>query len=1523
MCTGGGGVPVGGCRTTPTPGREAPGTSGYNAGCVSLRASDAYRQGMQIAVLGPLEVLTDELAPVPVPGAKERLLLAALAAGAPGVVSTDRLVETLWDGEPPPTARKSLQAHLVRLRSSLEPDRPKGSTGRYVVRRGQGYALTVERSAIDALRIGDLAARGHAELAAGDAAAALGDFSAADELWRGEPYADWPDALFAQTERRRLDEIRRSVVVGLAEARLALGRHADVLPQLEALTVEEPLREDWWRLLMLALYRAGRQAEALAAGRRARALLAEELGSEPGPGLRAMEAAVLAQDPALDPPPSRAPAVPGPESRGGRVVASGSCPYKGLASYQVADAALFHGRDRLVAALVGQLVDSPLLVVSGSSGAGKSSVVRAGLVPALSGDAVPGSAAWRPVIVTPGRRPVDALAPLTGESPPGDPVFLVVDQFEELWAPRTDATERTAFLDTVLGLIDDGIVVRCVAVVRGDHVGRLAEHAAFAERLRGALVLVPALTDAELREIVREPARSVGLDVDPDLLDAVVADVLGRPGALPLLSTALVATWERRQGDRLTLGGYLGAGGVAGALTRSAEAAYAELDAAGQELARGLLVRLADVDEGGALVRRPVSLAELDLDGPRGSGRRVVVEAFVGRRLLAVDGDRLEVAHEALLTAWPRLARWLEDDAAGRAVRRHLAPAARDWAARGRPDEELYRGARLVAALEWADDLNADVTPVEKQFLDASRARTDAELEDARERVRVQAQARSRTRRLAIGLAAVLVVALVAAGLAVGSQRTATRTSLVADANRLAALSGRAGSGDLTFLLAAQGYRLADTPEAEDGLLQALVEHRYLARAVSVGPEHWGANFIDGGRGIYVVGRPGLRWEAPFAEPPRAEPEVSDGGPPGWKGFAVSPVEWMVAHLGFTDAGTWLRMSDGGGEVHPVLSGEDIGGEPFGVFFSPDGHLVEIVVFETADGRATSASEWHLVEVDPADGTHRDGGIAGTLPATTGERVVNVSGDRTTAVFWARGDNAFPPTLLDLRSGRQVPLAQPPRDTDIRDVKALPSGAVQLWDDGSVALYDRSGRLVQELEDLPAPVFDVVLAPDGSWGATVGDAGTAMLWDVGPETGRWSQREPLHGQSGTSFIADIDPSGRWLVALSTEFKVALWDLGPDGGFGNGRPGLSGHWITDRPEVVEPGRLVVAATQPLGQLDVGSLPYAGRGATSVAATFLDPRTGGVVQQVVVGETFEDGVVGGAAAVSPDRRWVAVTSGLAMTVLDARTRDEVTRYELPPTGYESLDGTKPTVGVVCCAAWTRDGSRLLIGTQGAANTGGITVVDPSTWEIVEEERVDLPVRPEALELSADGRWLAVASGDSDEVVILDGRTLDVRRTVALRATDRLTTLSFSRDGRLLAAGGEFGSLHLIDSRTWAAREPVRLGEGAMLQIEWLEDGRTAVAANEDGSVALFDTERGVVRGVPLPGAVDIGPAATYVVPDPGREVVVLGERPTVMRYPTDPAVWLREACAVAGRDLTRAEWERYLPGREWQPTCSDLG
>ena len=260
----------------------------------------SYRRAVHFAVLGPLEVCRDDLSPVLVPGAKERVLLAVLLAAVPAAVADDRLQDAVWDGAPPPTARKSLQAHVVRLRSALEPDRPRGSSGRYVARRGAGYALSVERAAVDALRAADLAARGRAQLAGGETELAVAELTAARALWRGQPYADWPYAPFAERERRRLAELRVGVDTGLLEAQLALGRHADVLPELEALIAQDPLREGWWRLLMLALYRDGRQADALAAGRRVRALLADELGADPGPGLRAMETAILAHDPGLE-----------------------------------------------------------------------------------------------------------------------------------------------------------------------------------------------------------------------------------------------------------------------------------------------------------------------------------------------------------------------------------------------------------------------------------------------------------------------------------------------------------------------------------------------------------------------------------------------------------------------------------------------------------------------------------------------------------------------------------------------------------------------------------------------------------------------------------------------------------------------------------------------------------------------------------------------------------------------------------------------------------------------------------------------------------------------------------------------------------------------------------------------------------------------------------------------------------------------------------------------------------------------
>jgi DNA-binding SARP family transcriptional activator/WD40 repeat protein len=1463
---------------------------------------------MRIAVLGPLEVTTDDRAPGPLPGGKERLLLAVLAARAPAVVSTDALAEAMWDGDPPVSARKSLQAHVVRLRSALEPGRPKGSSGRYVVRRGTGYALAVGRSDVDALLMVDRAARGHADLAAGDVTAAERDLASAVALWRGEPYADWPDAPFAEPERRRLLEVRAGALVGLLEARLQLGRHTEVLPELENRVAEEPLREDWWRLLVLALYRAGRQADALAAVRRVRAVLSDELGAEPGPALRQLEAAILAQDPALDLPSAPAPATAAQERSLAVAQDLGACPYKGLATYQLADAPLFHGRRRLVSALVARLVDAPLVVVSGPSGAGKSSVVRAGLVPALVDGALPGSRSWTTVLVTPGRRPVDALARLTGEQPPAAPVLLICDQFEEVWGSDVDPAERTAFLDAILGLLDDGVVVRCVLVVRGDHVGRLAEHAAFAEQVGGALVLVPPLTEAELREVVREPAAAVGLLVEPELLDAAVADGLGRPGALPLLSTAMVGTWERRSGNVLTLAGYLRSGGVAGALTRSAEAAYGALDGEGRETARRLLVRLADVDEGGTLVRRRVPLAELELDGEGGARRRAVVEAFVRRRLLAVDAGRLDVAHEALFTAWSRLGQWLQEDAVGRVVRRHLDPAARDWAAAGRPDDELYRGARLAAALDWAAAADADLTPVERQFLAASRARADADLTAARERADVEASGRRRTRRLAAGLAAVLVVAVVAAVLAVRSAGDAQLASVQADANRLATLAVSTGFTDLSLLLAVQGLRLADLPETRGALLGTLAGHGRAER-VATYPEGIDRLAVDSDGTVLTESRDGgtFEWSPEDAGPvrPARQDETWLNATNDWD---AAPEGAVLAGVGWSPLfEPWVGVRSRDGSVRSFAQGEPVGGQPLAASFTGDGSGVLVLLGHGEGFRTPGPTTWSLAEFDVADGSRRDLDVGGPLDGRDLSARVDIADAGSTVVAPGAGSAG---TLVDVGRRTQVPLLPPSKAATATGFRALAGGAAQMWSDGEVTLYGMDGRIRQRLNAAAGAVNDVVLAPDRTWAATVGSGGGIVLWDVDPDSGVWVTREQFVGHEGSVVDAEVNADSRQLVTLGLDDRVVVWDATRDGGFGRPVRGLGDRLTVGPPQVLDPGRLLVAPTASAG---------ATGGEVTVHATFFRPTTGEVAAEVPIG-TVPAGESGPLpVSVSPDQRMVAMSTGSTVAVVDAVGHRILSRYTPPPVGTATGHPVAATVG---CLAWSPPPTRLLVCSDDEDEFSVVAAVDPVTGGRV--GGTSLGILLNAMATSRDGHLLAAAAVPDSRagLVVFDAGSLELLQYVSLRGRGVAWHVSFSPDGRRIAITGQDG-LVVVDTTSWAVAQTPAPLRGALLQAEWFSDSRTLAVVGEDRTLFLYDVRQRQVTTLPVPTS---GPGASgdvRLVPGISDELIVLGGEEGGRRYPLDEAAWSARACAVAGRDLTEQEWKRYLPDRPYQPTCSDLG
>jgi WD40 repeat protein/transcriptional regulator with XRE-family HTH domain len=368
-------------------------------------------------------------------------------------------------------------------------------------------------------------------------------------------------------------------------------------------------------------------------------------------------------------------------------------PYRGLARFEPDDSDLFFGREALVTDLRELVREHRFAAVFGASGSGKSSLLRAGLIPRLRQAA----GAERPAVIrvlTPGERPArtheQALVARDGDAE----TWVIVDQFEELFTLCHDREERDRFLGLLLTALRPESRLRVVVAVRGDFYGHCAGHRELAEAVCRANLLVGPLGRDELREVITGPAASAGLNVERALTARIIDEVVDQPGALPMLSHALLETWRRRRGRMLTLAAYEEAGGVRGAIAATAEEVYGGLSAEQGRVARRILLRLIAPGDSTADTRRPASRAEL------GSGARDVLERLVGARLVTLDGDTVELAHEALITGWPRLAGWIEEGRDRLRAQRRLGEAARGWEELERDPGALYRGTRLARAEE-------------------------------------------------------------------------------------------------------------------------------------------------------------------------------------------------------------------------------------------------------------------------------------------------------------------------------------------------------------------------------------------------------------------------------------------------------------------------------------------------------------------------------------------------------------------------------------------------------------------------------------------------------------------------------------------------------------------------------------------------------------------------------------------------------------------------------------------------------
>ncbi|WP_416959065.1 helix-turn-helix domain-containing protein [Streptomyces sp. Agncl-13] len=1072
----------------------------------------------------------------------------------------------------------------------------------------------------------------------------------------------------------------------------------------------------------------------------------------------------------------------GPAERGGGATAdtgTPACPYRGLSAFTPQDAAWFFGRERATAALVERVFQrvggGPLLLVA-PSGAGKSSLLNAGLVPALrrpGGFPMPGAERWPVVALTPTAHPLDELLERTakvlgsdldltarqladrpevlleavrarsegapagadGRRPPPVRPVLLVDQFEELFTLCSDESERRAFV-RVLGALSTGPDPAVVVLgVRADFTGQCLELPELAPVFTDGLFVLLPMSVAELRASITRPAELAGVTLEPGLVPLLLRDAGLRDepgtvdrsntpddtpsGALPLVSHALLATWQQREDTTLTVAGYERTGGIQGAIARTAETVFAQLYPAEQKTIRRVLSRLVHVsDEGTAATRRRAGRSALMEQLADADAASAALDVFVQARLITVDRDTVEITHEALLHAWPRLRDWIHADRAGLLIHQQLAHAAAEWEREDRDPSALYRGTRLDTVRAWADELDgrSRIGPREEAFLEASQAEEDTRQHLARRQIRLR-------QALFATLAVLLGLAVTAGGLAYQQRASALDQERVARSQALAVQStSLAGSQpEASMLLAEEAYRADRTPEARGALLSTQAQ-AFSAR---------------------LVGRHG---------PVNA--------------VAFAPNGKLLATAGSYGTVQLRRTTD-----HRTTATLTLPGRVRSVGFSPDGAAL-----------AATSSDGPVRIWGTAD--HR---VRALLPAsTTGARALAfdprgrslaVAGDDGTVQLWDIGSDD--PTVVRLvgHTGRVNTLAYAP------DGKTLASGGsdrtVRLWD------TDR-GRALAVLKGHTDEVLGAAFAPDGRSVASGGVDRTVRLWDVASHR----STATLTGHSDDVNAVAYTPDGGTVVSAGGDGTTRLWDVR------TGRPAaiLAGH--TDY--VMSVAVNSAGTTLATGGFDQSVVLWDLRGPVLTGRPFTE------VSQAAYSP---DGTLLATADADHTVRLWDVARHRVVTTFTGH-RESVFSVEFAPDGRTLASaGSDGTVRL-----WDVRSHRALATLTG--HTGDIFSVA----------------------FAPDGRTLASAGADRTvRVWDVHGH----RQLAVLNGhSDSANDVTFSPDGRTLASAGDDLTVRLWDTATHRPLATLTGHTGAVRGVAFSPDGRTLASSSNDGTVRLWD-------------------------------------------------------------------------------------
>ncbi|MEP7157998.1 MAG: adenylate/guanylate cyclase domain-containing protein [Chloroflexota bacterium] len=1217
----------------------------------------------------------------------------------------------------------------------------------------------------------------------------------------------------------------------------------------------------------------------------------------------------------------------------------GESPYRGLQAFEESDADLFFGREAIVDELAERLNEARFLALIGASGSGKSSILRAGLMPRLRrhGDGA------RVLLLTPTAHPIEELAATLEPDAPAarlaelaamlraDPralalerrrstgrdkatrrrTVIAVDQLEELFTLCRDEGEREAFLASVAhasGLDDsaadsvpeaDGATL--LITLRADFYASLAPYDEIRAAAATSQVYVGAMHQAELQRAIEEPARRGGWKFVPGLVELLLRDVGDEPGALPLLSHALLETWQRRRGTTMTLRSYDESGGVKGAIAKTADRVYeTELSESQRRIARDLFVRLTELGEGAQDTRRRARTDELmPSSGSRAREVRSVIQKLADARLVTVAEDTIEVAHEALIREWPTLREWLNTDRESLRAHRRLTEAALEWEVSGADESLLFRGARLAQARELTA-FKGVLNPLEQRFLDAAVALEEAEAagrEASRQRELDAAQALAATesrraeeearaarglRRRALLLAGALAVAgVLAAAAFVLAQQSDANASLAAQ--RAQEASQNADLAEQRENEARHNADLADAAaqDARDLATQARVQ-RLAADATQI--------LVNGREpelaALLALAALDTQYNA------QADAVLQRAGRQVTGQRFVHDGEVIAAAV-TPDGNTLITASNAVVRIWDVETATELGQLPIPLEPTSDETYWQLAL---SDDGATlmawpyfgRAAMWRLNPEQPgASEQIADGCAALDLG------IHEMSGDGQVVVSYVDS------VLLAWRVDQCERLGPAIEAVELNDPAVSADGALvaaTIFDASVLAVWDlNTGEKVFDAVRWPGAFWHPSFSRDSSTLSVGMFDGTALAFDL--ESGE--VLATFRGHSDAVERAILSGDGSILLTSSLDGTARLWDaqdatelrrfvhpspvrqsiLTRDGRtvFTAAEDGLAREWSAAGEE------LAFLA----GAGEVASLSFSADGTRLASAAGDQVRVFELSSRTFTADISMPRAR--LVSLSPAGDLLLAVSAFETVLLDAKNGQPVRLL---------ASASQPRVEAATAGSFSGDGSLVLTPLPGA--DASVILYETATGQI--RQAFDMEVAT----LSSDGT--RVAGWNPGRYSIFDATSGAGIAPIGLGQIDgRRVDVQLTPDGTRIVSGDHDNVVRVRDIATQAIVHELRGHIAAIRQVRVSADGRYVLTSGDDGGARLWSLETGdQLRYFAGHDGVTI---TSIAISADGHEVALGSADGAVIVTPTSIDELAQNVCARLSRDLTAEERTAY--------------